>query len=414
MATRSDPGATAPVHEHPTAHENGGRRPGRLSRWSSPLALVWSAATSAWALAWAFDVLPHPFGDPDAAMIGAVFNATDPSVGTAFTLALGLIGTGCAIALLRARRHPPTGADGRAVEILAWLLPATTALVLIHGSLIAFLGYTPVVLTLGWSDPDLQAAYRDALALPETQFLLWCSLGALLWAAAALTFRRWRRALCLVCGRAAGWTSVDEDATRRRALRTGRVAVAVAVVSALVYPAVRLPWMFGIPAGMDAASWAELQARDGAIATGVALGTAGLVGAVLILGLVQGWGVRFPRWMVGLSGRRVPVALAVVPASLVALALVSSGRGFVLGIVTGAVDRADGPVGVIHLLPLLAMVPWGLALAVATAAYALRRRATCATCGQGEPEVTPEVIAAVSDVTPRPAHSSSSGPTLPT
>lgn len=393
MATPTDPGATAPIHELPTAPEDPDRRPSRLSRWSPPLALAWSAATSLLALAWAPDVLPHPFGDRDAVMIGAVFNAADPSVGTAFTLALGLIGIGCAIAMLRVRLHGSAGELGRGAEVLAWLLPATTAFFLIHGSLIAFLGYTPLVLTLGWSDPDLQAAYLDALTSPETLFLLWCSLGVLLWAAAALTFRRWRRGACAVCGRPAGWTSVDEDATRRRALRTGRVAVAVAVVSALVYPAVRLPWILGIPAGMDAASWAELQATDGAITTGIALGTAGLVGAVLMLGLVQGWGVRFPRWMVGLSGRRVPVALAVVPASLVALALVSSGRGFVLGIVTGAVDRADGSVGVTHLLPLLAMVPWGLALGVATAAYALRRRATCAACGQGDLEPLPPRIA---------------------
>ncbi len=48
-------------------------------------------------------------------------------------------------------------------------------------------------------------------------------------------------------------------------------------------------------------------------------------GAVLTLGLVQRWGEVFPRWMIGLAGCRVPIALAVVPASLVSVLLVVGG-----------------------------------------------------------------------------------------
>ena len=44
-----------------------------------------------------------------------------------------------------------------------------------------------------------------------------------------------------------------------------------------------------------------------------------------MLGLVQRWGEVFPRWMIGLAGRRVPIALAVVPASLVSVLLIVGG-----------------------------------------------------------------------------------------
>jgi hypothetical protein len=46
---------------------------------------------------------------------------------------------------------------------------------------------------------------------------------------------------------------------------------------------------------------------------GVSLGAACLIGAVLTLGLIRPWGEVFPRWVPGVSGRSVPVALAAVP-----------------------------------------------------------------------------------------------------
>ncbi len=55
------------------------------------------------------------------------------------------------------------------------------------------------------------------------------------------------------------------------------------------------------------------------------LANVALVGALLMLGLVQRWGEVFPRWMIGLAGRRVPIALAVVPASIVSVLLIVGG-----------------------------------------------------------------------------------------
>jgi hypothetical protein len=43
------------------------------------------------------------------------------------------------------------------------------------------------------------------------------------------------------------------------------------------------------------------------------------VGAALTLGLVQRWGEVFPGWMFGLARRRIPIALVVIPASIVSV-----------------------------------------------------------------------------------------------
>ena len=110
-----------------------------------------------------------------------------------------------------------------------------------------------------------------------------------------------------------------------------------------------------------------------------------------MLGLVQRWGEVFPRWMIGLAGRRVPIALAVVPASLVAVLLVVGGIGVwsVLAqmVANSAASGAEG-IGLIREItfgvgPTLLFPVWGLALAVATLGYYYRRRGPCSVCGRG-------------------------------
>jgi hypothetical protein len=59
--------------------------------------------------------------------------------------------------------------------------------------------------------------------------------------------------------------------------------------------------------------------------SGLFLATFSLVGVILMLSLVKRWGEIFPRWMVGLAGHRVPIVLAVVPASLVSVLLIVGG-----------------------------------------------------------------------------------------
>jgi hypothetical protein len=126
--------------------------------------------------------------------------------------------------------------------------------------------------------------------------------------------------------------------------------------------------------------------------SGLFLATLGLVGAVLMLGLVQRWGEVFPRWMIGLSGRRIPIALAVVPASLVSVLLIVGGVGIwsdvaqmVANLVAAGVEDTEIIGQIIFVLgPTLLFPVWGIALAVATLGYYYRRRGPCTVCGRGE------------------------------
>ncbi len=120
--------------------------------------------------------------------------------------------------------------------------------------------------------------------------------------------------------------------------------------------------------------------------SGLFLANFGLVGAALMLGLVQRWGEVFPRWMIGLAGRRVPIALAVVPASIVSVLLLVGG----ISIWSGYAQMADNAVASgqdvgIVVGPTLLFPAWGAALAVATLGYYYRRRGPCGKCGRGVP-----------------------------
>jgi hypothetical protein len=100
-------------------------------------------------------------------------------------------------------------------------------------------------------------------------------------------------------------------------------------------------------------------------------------GAILTLGLIQRWGEVFPRWVPFLAGRRVPPALAIVPAAVVAILVTSAGLMFVrLTLLRTANDVFTfiDPEDWAALGPELLWPIWGVALAAATLAYYLRRR----------------------------------------
>jgi hypothetical protein len=146
------------------------------------------------------------------------------------------------------------------------------------------------------------------------------------------------------------------------------------------YAVTRLAWLVGIPLGVSRSFLDELLS-SGAVWAGAGLGAFALAGSVLTLGLVQGWGERFPRWMVGLASRRVPVTLATIPASIVAVAVGSASIGFLSS------GEALGLIGTgsLTVLPIVLWPLWSVALAAATLAYHLRRRGSCSTCGRGDP-----------------------------
>jgi hypothetical protein len=133
--------------------------------------------------------------------------------------------------------------------------------------------------------------------------------------------------------------------------------------------------------------------ESGLWTSGLFLATFGLVGAVLTLGLVQRWGEVFPRWMIGLAGRRVPIALAVVPASIVSVLLMVGG----IAIWSGWAQMANQAMAIgqdvgIVVGPAALFPVWGAALAVATLGYYYRRRGACGMCGRGTPSEVGEPL----------------------
>jgi len=114
-----------------------------------------------------------------------------------------------------------------------------------------------------------------------------------------------------------------------------------------------------VPAGAQAQVVGEMRLQ------GLLLGAAAVAGAVLTAGLVARWGEVWPRWMPVLHGRPVPVAAAVVPGTVIALAICSA-----------AVPMASMAVAAdqLWMLLLFPLPVWGPALGAATLAYALRRR----------------------------------------
>ena len=152
-----------------------------------------------------------------------------------------------------------------------------------------------------------------------------------------------------------------------------RVAITVvAACCAAPYTLVRLtwltPWPLLAPPGFDFATMPIV------LLTGLSLGAAMLVGGLLTLGLILPWGRRFPKWIAGVGGRPVPIALAVVPASIVAALFTTGGLDLVLSMFEGALG--DGSIA--QTLELMLLFPfwlWGPLLALSTWGYAMARRA---------------------------------------
>jgi hypothetical protein len=155
------------------------------------------------------------------------------------------------------------------------------------------------------------------------------------------------------------------------------------MLAPVVYALTRYAWVLGIPWGMteEHLRWGQ---ENGNWISGLFLANFGLVGAFLMLGLVQRWGEVFPRWMIGLAGRQVPIALAVVPASIMSVLFMVC--GITVGSQFAQMAEAGAAVGEnawIVAGPLLLFPLWAVSLAVATLGYYYRRRGPCSVCGRG-------------------------------
>ncbi|MGH2446432.1 MAG: hypothetical protein ACRDGD_10420 [Candidatus Limnocylindria bacterium] len=348
--------------------------------WVGYAAAAWSIVYAALGTFWWGGGPGFPFGtenDPAAGI--SILAGASAAVGAPVITVLGLIGALVALGMARDWGRGPVRAG-----LLGFGVTAAVSLTLLIPDyrVLVFTAYAPIVLIgapFGWP-PD--ASLLDAVTGPlVNQF--WCIGGGVLWAAASVAYWRRGRGACPTCGRTdaePGWIAPD------RAARWGRWATYVAIAVPVLYAVTRWAWALGIPLGISEEFLREGQ-EIGLWLAGAALATLAVVGAILTLGLVKPWGETFPRWIPFLGARRVPPALAIIPASIVAILVTTSGIMFWRMTLSGGF-----PLGELELItledswaalaPELLWPPWGVALGAATLAYHFRRRGRCSRCGR--------------------------------
>jgi hypothetical protein len=354
-------------------------------RWTPYAAVGWSLFYAELGLFWAVSGRGFPYTPETMSNgMGPLVGRFGPGVAWLAVILAGIPAAALGAAMLR-------GVQSRVLRdllITAGVLLATVLLLLMTSlDLLVKLGYLPYAFRSLLTGTHFSRDYLQSLTQWSTVHQVLCLIGGFLWLAAAVAYGRWSVGACLYCGRRdgpEGWQAPD------RAARWGRIAMYVSLVAPVFYALTRYAWALGIPLGMSREYLHQGQ-ESGMWISGLFLATFGLVGAALILGLVQRWGEVFPRWMIGLAGRRVPIALAVVPASLVSVLLVVGGIGIWSGLtgmvanMTAAGMDAMGIAGAIifQLGPTLLFPLWGIALAVAALGYYYRRRSQCSVCGRG-------------------------------
>ena len=362
-------------------------RPGRsrwltgrnLSSWprgAACLAPIWSLAYGLLALSWALGATGYPFSeavDPDAGL--SLLGSVAPGVGAAGLATLSLLGAVVGAAMLRGCGH---GHGRRLAMGLGGVMAVTFAVLLPDLRLLAVMAYTPILLVgapFGWP-PGVSLASAFTWPLVHQVVVM---TGGILWAGATIRYRRRTAGACERCGRAPGALGVQEVAW---AARWDRRAVAVAVVIPLLYSVTRWAWVLGIPLGLPVD---VLRSMDGnEWVAGAMLANVAALGALLTIGLVLRWGEVVPGWMPIIGARRIPLGLAILPASLMTIVITSAGLAFVRAVLVGEVRFRMEEWGAVG--PTLLWPAWGAALGVATLAYSDRRRGTCRACGRGTSE----------------------------
>ncbi len=367
---------TQPTHPSPhTLEPEAGKDPDLRSTVVLGSASAWSALMLIMSVLWGSSTLDAPFGDPLPGQFTSVLDHLPVPLGAGLIGVCALLSLVIAAVLLTAPRLRRT----RTVGLFALGLTVLTTVVFTDTLLLAYLGYT---LSLQFPPIPVEAVWQGVMLLGVG---LWISAWASLEGEARAARRRGRHT--------DGSRAEDSRAERSRAdgsradgSRPGgidpgsagdgrpvpldaKVAVALAMVVPLFYASTRILWAMGIPIGLSAEFYAK-GLEIGLWRSGLALALAGVVGALLTLGLVQRWGERLPRWTGPLAGRRVPILLATVPAAIISLAIFTGGMGMARDVLVGGpgIPGTWTTYGPVLLFPL-----WGAALGWATYRYRARR-----------------------------------------
>ena len=355
-------------------------------RWAPYAAVAWSLIYTALGVYWTVSGRGFPYtSETISDMMGPLLGRFGPGVAWIVVILAGIPAAALGVAMLhgvrsRALRPLLITSGALLAGILLMLMPSLDLLV--------NLGYTPYAILSLLTGAESGEKILESWTQWATIHQLLCLLGGFLWLAATVCYARRSGDACLYCGRRdgpEGWTSPNHAA------RWGRIAVYVAMVAPIFYALTRYAWALGFPLGMGEEQFRSGQESGKWIGGALFLGNFILLGAFLMLGLVQRWGEIFPRWMIGLAGRRVPIALAVVPAALASVLLIVGGIGIWSGLDQMAANLTAIGVEGVRLIweitfqvgPTLLFPVWGVALTVATLAYYYRRRGPCSVCGRG-------------------------------
>ncbi|MFD6585300.1 NYN domain-containing protein [Streptomyces anulatus] len=348
----------------------------RRRRWwsgrpvrSGYLAIVWSALYGAAALYWALGGDGYPFErvheDRSSGSILEPSRAELVAPVLALFCALGVV---AGVLMLK---NLGTGRVRKALLVYGWAAGIALALLINDYSLLGLLAFSPALLVFVFTGVPGPQDMGDILYWHRGNLMI-LFVGGLLWVAATLAYQRRTNGQCVYCGRSPHGPGRWTDAVR---LRTwGRRAVWLAVLSTLPYDITRIAWYFGWPLGITDEFLKEMQDTPGMLEMGLALGVVSTLGSLLMHGLIARWGEVWPRWVWWKKGRTIHPATAVVPAGIVAVALVPGG----LMAVRGFEAASWGITG-----PAILWAVWGVALGAATHLYYLRRRGVCRSCGQG-------------------------------
>jgi hypothetical protein len=353
--------------------------------WTPYAAVVWSVLYAILGIYWVASGQGFPQNpDPMAATMGPLLMRLGTGAAWIAIFAAGIPAVWVGIAMLRGAR----GRWQRPLLITTGGLLAGVLLLLMTGlDMLVSFGYIPYGVYSLITGGTLGQRYLAGLMQGTMIHQGMCLTGGFLWLAATVSYARRSGDACLYCGRGdatEGWTSPE------RAARWGRTAVIMTMIAPIFYAITRYAWALGFPLGMSEAALRSGQ-ESHMWTSGLFLANFGLVGMLLTLGLVQRWGEVFPRWMIGLAGKRVPIALAVVPVGLVSVLLIVGGSGIWSSLGQMGVNlQATGPTGFelvwevfIQLGPTMLFPVWGAALAVAALGYYFRRRGPCKVCGRG-------------------------------
>jgi hypothetical protein len=340
--------------------------------WTGCATAVWSFAYGVLGVFWATGGAGYPFAQvEDDRATASLLEGAPVEVVAPVMAVLGFTGT--VVAVLMTVRRP----SGWLPQAFGAVLAVGLALAIPDYTPLAILALSPALLVFAFTGiPGAQGGLEDVLYWHRVNVLL-MFLGGLLWAATTIASHRRAREACVSCGRRHGspaaWTTPES------ALRWGRRAVWVAVLSNVPYEFTRVAWYFGWPLGISDEFRQMMADTSGMLEMGLVMALLGVGGSVLTHGLVGRWGEVYPRWIWWRAGRRVPPSLAIVPAVIVAVVLIPAGL-MNLRLID---DNSGSAWGLV--MPGVLWVGWGTALGVAAYGYYLRRRGTCIRCGQGDP-----------------------------